>query len=446
MKTTATLARLLTAGMLLAGLGARAQTPGVAIGTPTAAASAALDVSSTTQGFLPPRLTEAQRTALGTGGIAAPDPGLLVYQTDGTQPGLWYYAASGGWTYLNPNGGSGDNLGSGVATTNIDLGSNLLVGNGGTAGLAIDNAGKVGIGTPSPSQALDLRGNLRLGADGGSVAGTGPAIEFVGPGFNTDPVGLYRFNIAADQSQLRVVVGDGSDVNDRFVVGRSSATGEGSIPAGTFTTSFTVFGNGRVGVGNVTNPLKTLHVAGPTWTTGSVFIPAANTYRYQTAKTKKYKVGVGDMRSANSSVYDARIDEGFSSATVNGLNSLWASGGTAGTVAYFIAPVHLPDSAVVTGLAAQIVKNGGSLQSVVELYRSDGTGYLSSTAQLIASCTTTSSGGGIAYVSAASVNASFNVVDNTNYAYFIRYSGEQNTQNLRFTNATITYQVYRSDY
>jgi hypothetical protein len=41
-------------------------------------ASAMLDVSSTTKGLLPPRMTEAQRMA-----IAAPATGLVVYQTDG---------------------------------------------------------------------------------------------------------------------------------------------------------------------------------------------------------------------------------------------------------------------------------------------------------------------------------------------------------------------------
>jgi hypothetical protein len=48
-------------------------------------ASAVLDVASTTKGFLPPRMTSAQRTA-----IASPAEGLIVVQTDGTQ-GLYMY-------------------------------------------------------------------------------------------------------------------------------------------------------------------------------------------------------------------------------------------------------------------------------------------------------------------------------------------------------------------
>lgn len=48
----------------------------VGIGTSTPAASAALDVTSSAKGFLPPRLTAAQRDA-----IASPAAGLLIYNT-----------------------------------------------------------------------------------------------------------------------------------------------------------------------------------------------------------------------------------------------------------------------------------------------------------------------------------------------------------------------------
>jgi hypothetical protein len=47
--------------------------------------SAKLDVQSTTQGALLPRMTKAQRNA-----IASPATGLAVYQTDNT-PGLRVY-------------------------------------------------------------------------------------------------------------------------------------------------------------------------------------------------------------------------------------------------------------------------------------------------------------------------------------------------------------------
>jgi len=57
-------------------------------GTYTDIPSARLSVNSTTQGFLPPRMTAAQR-----GAIASPADGLIVFQTDGTI-GLYVYASA----------------------------------------------------------------------------------------------------------------------------------------------------------------------------------------------------------------------------------------------------------------------------------------------------------------------------------------------------------------
>ena len=72
----------------------------IGIGTNTPNASAKLDVTSTDKGFLPPRMTAAQKTA-----IATPATGLLVFQTDGT-PGFYYYTGSA-WVMIGGSGGSG---------------------------------------------------------------------------------------------------------------------------------------------------------------------------------------------------------------------------------------------------------------------------------------------------------------------------------------------------
>jgi len=63
-------------------------TGGVGIGT-GADNSAALDVSSTSKGFLPPRLSQAQRDALGTGSLAAPATGLTIYNTTTNKLNTW---------------------------------------------------------------------------------------------------------------------------------------------------------------------------------------------------------------------------------------------------------------------------------------------------------------------------------------------------------------------
>jgi hypothetical protein len=62
--------------------------------------SAMLDVSSTSKGFLPPRMTKAQRDAIIS---PAPANGLLVYQTDNT-PGYYYYNGAA-WAALAGSGG-----------------------------------------------------------------------------------------------------------------------------------------------------------------------------------------------------------------------------------------------------------------------------------------------------------------------------------------------------
>jgi hypothetical protein len=63
------------------------------VNTDTVNASAQLQIDSTTRGFLPPRMTNAQRLA-----ISSPAIGLMVYCTDATE-GL-YINKSTGWTFI----------------------------------------------------------------------------------------------------------------------------------------------------------------------------------------------------------------------------------------------------------------------------------------------------------------------------------------------------------
>ena len=71
----------------------------VGVGTATPHASAALDVTSTTKGLLPPRMTQTQRNAIST-----PMAGLMVYCTDcGANGEPQYY---NGTSWLNMVGGT----------------------------------------------------------------------------------------------------------------------------------------------------------------------------------------------------------------------------------------------------------------------------------------------------------------------------------------------------
>lgn len=117
-------------------------------------ASAALDVKSTTQGVLLPRLTSAQRTAIST-----PANGLLVFDTD-TQ--TFWFRQNGAWVNL-VGGGGGAGVGWQQSGANI---SNT-------------NSGNVGIGTGSPGAKLAVH------AEGGSTtadfynATTGPNVSHI---------------------------------------------------------------------------------------------------------------------------------------------------------------------------------------------------------------------------------------------------------------------------
>lgn len=71
----------------------KASNGNVHIGTTTDVASSILTLASTTKGFLPPRMTNAQRLA-----IASPAVGLIVYCTDAVE-GL-YVNKSTGWTFV----------------------------------------------------------------------------------------------------------------------------------------------------------------------------------------------------------------------------------------------------------------------------------------------------------------------------------------------------------
>ena len=71
---------LLFAFLLITTVSTQAQ---VGIGITTPAASAQLDVSSTTKGFLPPRMTQAERD------LITPAEGLMIYNTTSKKPNFY---------------------------------------------------------------------------------------------------------------------------------------------------------------------------------------------------------------------------------------------------------------------------------------------------------------------------------------------------------------------
>jgi hypothetical protein len=149
------------------------------IGTTNPHASAIVDVSSTEAGVLIPRMTAAQRTAIGT-----PATGLLVYQTNGT---TGFYVYRGAWSlvalaYTTGTGltltSSTFSLNTPVAVSSGGTGAStfnsgeLLFGNGTSAlstssNLFWDNTNsRLGIGTTSLTRNLEINGDMRFGTNG----------------------------------------------------------------------------------------------------------------------------------------------------------------------------------------------------------------------------------------------------------------------------------------
>ena len=171
---TITLALLLVGGTLSAQIGLNPT------GVP-AAASAALDVVSTSGGFLPPRMTTAQRLA-----INSPAAGLLVL--DSTDGELYYYA-DGAWIKLSidevdnqqlslnndllslSNSGptvdlsgyyDADDLGNHNLVQDIDLGGKAITRDG-SATFRMSTTGALGINAIGNSRSLTIRNPGSLG-------------------------------------------------------------------------------------------------------------------------------------------------------------------------------------------------------------------------------------------------------------------------------------------
>ena len=102
-------------------------TSNLIVGADNPSLSAALEINSTTQGFVPPRMTAAQRNA-----IVNPIIGLMVFVTDDQQ---YYRYTSTGWqSSLGPSGSSGVSGTSGTSGTSGSTGSSGSSGSSGASG------------------------------------------------------------------------------------------------------------------------------------------------------------------------------------------------------------------------------------------------------------------------------------------------------------------------
>ncbi len=144
----------------------------LAVGVGSPDATAAVEVFSTSKGFLPPRMTSAQRDAIATS-PNLPATGLMIYQTDNT-PGLYQYNGTA-WAQV---GGAG-----GGSVTEVTASSPLSVATGtttpaislGTVGL--DKGGTGATDAAGARTALGLGSAAQLNAPASGDAAAGEALK-----------------------------------------------------------------------------------------------------------------------------------------------------------------------------------------------------------------------------------------------------------------------------
>jgi hypothetical protein len=206
-------------GLMLSAHVVNAQSVGVNTNMPDP--SAALDVTSTTQGMLVPRMLAAQRTM-----IASPATGLLVYQTDA--PAGFYFYNGTAWTALS----TGDNLGNHTATTNLAMGGNNITGANnvtatGTATLG-GNAYPTNTGTNGQQLTTNGAGTLSWASAGGggttlqlAVSKTVATAQTTALGFSTGLPDIITFDAINANSVL--TGGNTWTSNNKFTVGAGGA-------------------------------------------------------------------------------------------------------------------------------------------------------------------------------------------------------------------------------
>ena len=158
--------------------------------------SAELEVKSTTKGFLPPRMTNAERNS-----IATPATGLLIYQTDAVAnnpAGLYFYDGIswkngiGAQGEVGPKGDKGETGAQGLQGANGLPGDAGPKGDAGLNGLPGAAGSKGDKGDRGETGLTGAAGAIGPKGDRGETGATGPAgaTGAIGPKGDQGPAGI----------------------------------------------------------------------------------------------------------------------------------------------------------------------------------------------------------------------------------------------------------------
>ena len=120
----------------------------IGLGTITPNASALLDITSTTQGFLTPRMTQTERNAIST-----PATGLFIYNTTSSHFNFWDGAA---WLVIESSTLTSDTLGQVLAAGNTTGGLPIIMTSGDTINFSVGSGGILNSLSTSVNQTWNL--------------------------------------------------------------------------------------------------------------------------------------------------------------------------------------------------------------------------------------------------------------------------------------------------
>jgi len=246
-----------------------AQGVGINASGAAADASAMLDVSSTTQGFLVPRMTQAQKN-----NIASPANGLLIYQTNASI-GFWFNygtPASPDWRQI----GGDITAGTGINVTgNTVSNTGVLTFSAGTTGLTP---------TAATNGAVTLAGTLNV-ANGGTSRATLTANSLLAGN------GTGAVNLIAPGAAGNVLVSNGTAWTSGNVAGNFIQNQSAAAQAATFW----INGVGRVGDGTAAVPSLSFNSNAAT----GLFRAGAHILGFSTNGAERWRIDAAGILQSN---------------------------------------------------------------------------------------------------------------------------------------------------